>query len=67
MADNIVSLRVETDAERLLRALVRTPATRARATSILREELKGAPAQERPQLVALITLLERFAPNGAQH
>jgi hypothetical protein len=67
MADNIVPFPGEPELEALLRALVRTPSARARATSILREELRAAPAGERPRLVALITLLDQAAQTFSRH
>ena len=51
--------------ERAARTLARDPAAKARATQILREELRNATTAEREGIIAAITLLERFT--GKSH
>jgi hypothetical protein len=67
MTDNIVPLPADLEVERALRTLSRDPAAKARATSILRDELRGATPLERSRLIALISLLEQARPAGPRH
>ncbi|HEX3887928.1 MAG TPA: hypothetical protein VHW05_10560 [Phenylobacterium sp.] len=60
MSDNIVSLPGEVEVARALRALARDPAARARATQILRDELRIATRAERARLIEAITQLDRI-------
>lgn len=59
MTDNIVPMPADPGIARALRTLSRDPAAKARATSILREELRSATPAERSRLIDLIMLLER--------
>ncbi|HEY3948190.1 hypothetical protein [Phenylobacterium sp.] len=65
MTDRI--LPAEPDVMAALHALASDPDAKARATSILREELRGATSLERSHLIALITLLERATPDDSRH
>jgi hypothetical protein len=47
------------DLEMAVRTLARDPTAKAKATQILREELRTATAEERHGIITAITLLER--------
>jgi hypothetical protein len=61
MSDDILPAPVDLEVVRALHALSRDPVAKARATQILREELRTATSAERAQLIAAITLLDRAA------
>jgi hypothetical protein len=64
MNDKIPPLPVDLDVVRAIHTLSRDPAAKARATQILREELRTATSTERAQLIAAITLLDRAGPKA---
>jgi hypothetical protein len=64
MSDESLPAPVDLDVVRALHMLARDPVAKARATQILREELRTATTAERAQLIAAITLLDRQAPKA---
>jgi hypothetical protein len=59
MSDKTLPSPVDLEVARAVHILSRDPAAKARATQILREELRTATSAERAQLIATITLLDR--------
>ena len=61
VAENLIPDAAELEMVRAVQILSRDPAAKARATQILREELRTATTAERNKIINAITLLERAA------